>query len=228
MKDALPNRLLGLMFLAIMLLAALAAGAAEIVGPPQVEAGKPAWFRLAAAEGERAFFFPMPGCKYTFGGLHIKPGSAMFWATEPGAYTVAAIAGTSWQDAHSISRVVVVTGATPPNPLVPPVPEPGGPYQVALVYEKDTLHKLPKSQQTMLKSLVFREALEAAGHVIVGVVDRDAKTTPGARIRVFLDACKGDAMPRLVIAGLDGKGLRDMPLPATQAKVLELLKKGGP
>jgi len=121
----------------------------------------------------------------------------------------------------------------PPDPPIPPDPPvPGAKYNVVILYETDQLDDMPASQLLILNSLQFREKLQAAGHKLLAVLDRDAKgndgKNPPTSLAAYFGVCDGDDMPRIVITPLDGQGKpKDFNLPLTEAKVFELLEKGG-
>lgn len=107
----------------IMLLAALAAGAAEITGPSEVQTGKPVWYSLTVPPGASGAFFPAP---HIDAGEHVKTGSALFWAEKPGRYAVHAVV-IDWagKQIFPLAKQVTVKGEGPdPNPT----PDPAAPW----------------------------------------------------------------------------------------------------
>jgi len=118
----------------------------------------------------------------------------------------------------------------PPDPPLPPDPPvPGEKWQVAIVFERTQLDNLPWSQRTIIGSLVFRERLREAGHRLVAIVDQDvegADGKPPKDLAAYLNACKGDPVPRICLAPLKGGPVRDFPLPMTEDEVFALLEKG--
>jgi len=103
-------------------------------------------------------------------------------------------------------------------------------WQVVIVHERSSLDNLPRSQQVMLSGLGFRELLKKAGHHLVagGIVDKDIKdkdrNVPPALVP-YLYAAAGKALPRLCISPVEGGKVREFPLPADAAAVLNLLGK---
>ncbi len=121
-----------------------------------------------------------------------------------------------------IAPFVITVGGTPPDPGPgpdPPEPDPPtpGPRQIAFMVENTTLQDLPRPQQTLLASKVFREELAQQGHVILGFLDKDA--TDGSeeipdKYKQWYKAAKGKPVPLLMIAPKDGGTIVTHPLPA--------------
>jgi len=120
----------------------------------------------------------------------------------------------------------------PPDPQPDPQPDPplpGEKWQVVIVFERMQLDNLPWSQRTIIGSLVFRERLKEAGHRLVAIVDQHVEGTDGKPpqdLAAYLNACKGDPVPRICLAPLKGGPVRDFPLPQTEDEVFALLEKG--
>lgn len=94
---------------------------AAIVGPAEVQAGEPAWFRIEAPAGYSVVWFPTD--ELQTGGPHIKDGSALFWTRTAGSYRLNGLQ-IDWDARHlqPLTHVVTVTGDTPPVPPDPPDP----------------------------------------------------------------------------------------------------------
>ena len=142
--------------------------------------------------------------------------------------------------------VVVVEGDQPdpkpdpdPDPEPDPKPGPGQKWQVMLFHESDDLDDLPMAQRELIAGRAFREELESKGHRFMGGFDPDTLVTvkrvcngkgcvevpsvaPG--MQAWWDAVKGDPLPRLAIAPIDGGAILDYPLPAGRAELYQLLE----
>ena len=75
----------------VILMWALAASGAEIVGPTEpVEPRQYAWLKIDGLEdGESGMFLPSP--ELSVDGNYMQPNCGLFWATTPGRYTITAV-----------------------------------------------------------------------------------------------------------------------------------------
>lgn len=129
-----------------------------------------------------------------------------------------------------LAGLLVLAGC--PEPVPPPPPPPPPPvkhWQVVIVYETNDLDNYSRGQQVLIGSLVFRENLAAAGHVLVagGVVDQDVEDEAGnvpQGLAPYLQPAKGKQLPRLCIAAEVGAEVLDFLLPETEAAVFDLLE----
>jgi len=191
-----------------------------------------AWLYIQGVEeGGSAAFFPTPFLEV--GPPHIVPQHALFWAEKAGEYQVnAVVANVDW-DKKQLSIVplaYIVTVADdeePPPP--PPPPPPGGKYQVMIFTETEDLDNLPKEQQYLINSLVFRKNLQEAGHLFLKSVDIQSTYEGGipTALQPWFNAVKNKSLPRVAIAPMDGGKVKTFPLSADEAAFMEDLKKGG-
>ena len=117
-------------------------------------------------------------------------------------------------------------GPNPPGPD-PPGPEPSGPYQLMFFYDGDTLDNLPESQRLLLTSRVIRDRLKSEGHVLLEVLEVDSLSgSVPAMYQPWLNAIKGDPMPRIALAPRETRGVvKDYPLPANWEDLQKLLSE---
>ncbi len=157
----------------------------------------------------------------------------------PGRYSIDL---TVWTDSGEPSEasgyVTIVKGDVPPDPDPdpdpgppdPPLPPPNQKWQIVIVYESNDLDNYSANQVAIIKGLAFRKRLAEAGHKLVpgGITDQhvlDRNRRPPASLAPFLDACKGDKLPRICISPRDTRGVvQDFPLPADADAVLAFLK----
>lgn len=127
----------------------------------------------------------------------------------------------------------------PPAPPDPPAPNPAAKWQVMFFLESTDVDDLPAGQIELLSSLTFRQSLDAAGHRFMGRYDRDSvmetrSVCNGVTCRPYLavksdlapwwGAVKGDPLPRIAIAPIDGGDIRDFPMPADESALYKLLE----
>lgn len=184
---------------------------------------------------------------FAAGGATMRP-QVHFPAGEPGEYRV--VVDWNYGQNQFVGHVVVVEGDSPdpplppnppnpPDPPDPPAPNPTAKWQVMFFLESTDVDDLPAGQIELISSLAFRQSLEAAGHRFMGRYDRDSvmetrSTCNGTTCRPYLavksdlapwwGAVKGDPLPRLAIAPIDGGDIRDFPMPADEAALYKLLE----
>jgi hypothetical protein len=153
-------------------------------------------------------------------------GLGVLWTAPPGRYTLRVIS-VHWAEKRVAQwRLVVTIGDKPPGPEPkPPEPEPrpDQKYQVVILIESGNLDDLPSGQLEIVASRKFRAALQAAGHQLVAIVDRD--TPPSDRLRPFFAAASGKSPPLLLRAPLAGGQIEAIPLPANIDDTLQALQK---
>ena len=125
----------------------------------------------------------------------------------------------------SYAREFTVGEVPVPVPPIPPVPPIHGPWQIVMFYDQDQLDNLPAEQRALLTSLAYRQKLEAAGHLVLGVFAIQSVHI-NSKFAAYLDAVKGDPMPRVALASLQGGQVVDAPLPASFADLETLLAEG--
>jgi len=167
-----------------------------------------------------------------------------FPAGQPGEYRV--IVDWNYQTNQFVEHMVVVEGnvnpplpPNPPNPPDPPPPNPTAKWQVMFFLESTDADDLSAGQIELVSSLTFRQSLDASGHRFMGRYDRNSvmetrSTCNGVTCRPYLavksdlapwwGAVKGDSLPRLAIAPIDGGDIRDFPMPADEAAFYKLLE----
>lgn len=106
-----------------------------------------------------------------------------------------------------------------------PDPIPGGPFQLMFFYDADQLDDYPPSQRQLLTSLVVRKNLEESGHNVVEILEKSAvDAAVVAKYPVWINAVKGDPLPRVAIAPKDGGPVADFQLPSSYEALEALLK----
>ncbi|NLX57300.1 MAG: hypothetical protein GXY58_19495 [Planctomycetaceae bacterium] len=184
---------------------------------------------------------PEPGkwILFTAGFLPVRPilldgGKTVQWEGEAGDYAVIYFPPG---DAQPVVQRVTL-GAAKPGPQ--PDPDPGARWQVVIFVESGDLDSMPLAQLEITSSLTFRKTLEASGHKLLGVWDKDRPTTTvcdgtvcrqvsaGGKYDAFWAAISGDPLPRVAIAPIGGGAVQDFPLPASAAELLQLLQEARP
>jgi hypothetical protein len=175
----------------------------------------------------------------------------LFTAKNPGDYLVKLHLVRDGK--MEIAALVVVVEGDRPNPPLPPdpptpdppVPNPTEKWQVMFFVESTDVDDLPDGQIELISSLSFRQSLEAAGHRFMGRYDRNSVMESKANctydrygrkicqpptmvvksdLAPWWEAVKGDELPRMAIAPIDGGKVRDFPLPANSAELYSLLE----
>lgn len=154
-----------------------------------------------------------------------------FSAKLPGRYLVWVMVST--KDGLQYAEHIVVVGTSPdpdpdpdPDPPDPDPPNPNAKWQVMFFQKSDKLDNYDRQWRTMLAGRKFRDELEAKGHSFEGAFDRDAVGDAFAenkKYKPWWAAVKGDSLPRVAIAPIDGGTIRDYPLPKTVAELYQLL-----
>jgi len=129
-------------------------------------------------------------------------------------------------------RFQITNDINPPDPPVPPDPEPdpGGKWQILIFHESTDLPQTPFQQLILLSSSALRDQLAQKGHVLLGIFDKDsfASDDSKGRYTAWWNAIAGATLPRIAIANLDGGIINHYPLPADQAAFWTLLEKPQP
>lgn len=124
------------------------------------------------------------------------------------------------------TATLTITGDPGPDPPDPPdPPTPGGPYQIMLMFDGDQLDNLPREQRDLLTSLSLRQRLVASGHVLLEVLEAGGLggSVPPA-YQPWVNAVKGDPMPRVALAPKDGGTIKDYALPENETDLMKLLE----
>jgi len=220
----------------LLLFALTATAETKIDGPTSVAVSQPAWFTVGGMEsGDRSVWFPSPQLQTD--SRYIKEGVSLFWSDKPGKFQInVMVVDCSKNKFIPLSETIAVGSDPGPDPIPPgpdpPDPDPPDPnqkWQVVIVFESADLDNYPRSQQVMLGSLTFRDALAAKGHKLVvgGIVDKDIKDRDGKMpeaLKPFLGAAAGKTLPQLCIAPIEGGEVKVVPLPLTEAAVFEVLE----
>lgn len=145
--------------------------------------------------------------------------------TEPGKVGIVLMVVQEGVGALLVHEVTV--GPFPDPPLPPPPPN--RKWQIVIVHESNDKDNLPRSQQVLLSSIVFRKTLAAAGHHLIegGIVDHDIRGAGGEVPKVlapFFRSCEGKPLPRICIVPLTGGAVKSYPLPLTGSGVFGLLE----
>jgi hypothetical protein len=106
-----------------------------------------------------------------------------------------------------------------------PDPDPDQKYQIGFFFESKNKTKLSSDQKTILNSLLIRQELTKRGHSILGFFDKDIRSPGGIppKLEPWWEAIKGDPLPRIAIAPVDGGEIDDFPLPANPPALWEML-----
>ena len=116
-----------------------------------------------------------------------------------------------------------------PDPGPEPDPEPDptpGPRQLMVIMESSDLDNLPRPQQVILNSQTLRAELAKAGHVLLGVLDKDSTGADGVvpdKYKAWYEAAKGKTLPVLMVCPKAGGTIEVVPLPANEAALWDIL-----
>ncbi len=205
---------------------------AVICGPTETPAGELCVFDASGSTGA-GYDWNVSGDRNTAGRWEIVDDGRrlVFASPELGKYKISlsvAIGGQS-----DLVEWILHNGKKPdpddddPDDEDPPLP-PDNKWQIVIVYESSTLGKLSPEQQSIIKSLTFRQRLAAAGHIILegGIFDKDGINRDGKtpeRIAPFYAAVRNTKLPVLCIAPVASGPVKVFPLPADEDAVLKLL-----
>jgi hypothetical protein len=228
-------------------------GVYRLSGTPAVDLSKPLLDQLGWALGaDRMFLYVLAPSQpkqaldarlelvISAGGVELQPVIHLV-PTVKGEHRIV----VDWNTGQNqLAEILVMVGGdpNPPNPPDPPdppdPPNPTSKWQVVFFHASGTLDNLPRAQIDMLSGLVFRDEVTAKGDRFVGSfnVDSVAKTVRTcdgtkcwttyampAELVPFFNAVKGDPMPRVAIAPINGGAVRDFPLPENAAAFWTLL-----
>jgi hypothetical protein len=228
-------------------------GVYRLSGTPAVDLSKPLLDQLGWALGvDRMYVYALsPKVAKTPLDVRLELVIAAEGVTlQPVIHLIPAVVGehrivVDWNHGQDqLAEIIVQVGGEPgPNPPVPPIPpvppNPTAKWQVAFFFQSETLDNLPSGQRDMISGRVFRDSLTAKGDAYLGGFDVDtmAKTirrcdgtkcytvyAVPADLVAFWDAVKGDPLPRIAIAPLDGGDVRDFPMPMDVAAFWALLE----
>jgi len=204
---------------------------AVIAGPTSTPAGELVEFDAGGSTGA-GYDWAVSGSHNTTGRWKVyETGRILVFASpEPGNYLITLSVAVDGQS--HLTQMVLHNGVSP-DPDPDPDIDPGGKWQVAIVYETNQLDNLPADQQSIIKSLTFRKRIADAGHRIVpgGVWDKDAPDRTGSTPKLlapYLAACKNEDLPRLCISPVDGGTIRTFALPANSDAVMAILEGARP
>jgi len=143
----------------------------------------------------------------------------------PGKYRI--VLSVAVEGQSNVVELTFQNGEPGPPPDPPPFP-PGQKWQVVIVYESAQLDNYSPEQQSIIKSLTFREQVTAAGHKILsgGIIDQGAPSRTGEppkSLAPYLAAAKSKSLPRLCISAMTGGTVQTFPLMADEAAVLNFL-----
>lgn len=120
------------------------------------------------------------------------------------------------------SATFTVVGGAEPEPPKPDPPNPAGPKRLVFFLAADDLDSMPYAQKYIVTSLVARKSLAARGHTFL-LIDDDQMQNPPTEYAPWVEAVKGDPLPRVAIADADGGPITDYPMPVDYKHLLELL-----
>jgi hypothetical protein len=225
---------------------ALLAGAAwgQIEMPDEVQLGEPIVCTVKLEGVPEGAEWKQAVVPDITGDCRVEPGPAPnvfhLWGL-PGEYTVEVFGmwgvrdsekPTSWSDFGFVKdkrQFRIVGKVVPPDPPLPPTPDPSGPYQIMYFVTADQRDNLPKEQRALFTSLVERQWLRDQGHVLLEVLDPtriDPGSVPG-HYRAWFQAVQGKTLPAVGIAPKEGGDVVIHPLPSDSSKFRELLAASG-
>lgn len=115
-----------------------------------------------------------------------------------------------------------VLGGTDPVPQPQP-PAPGGKKSIVFFLDLASREQLPVAQRWLVTSLSARKKLEALGHEYLQIIDDDQLDNASATWKPWIDAVRGDPLPRVAFAPIDGGPIVDYPMPPDYNRLLQLL-----
>lgn len=201
----------------------IASGQSEQIDVFPSEAGK----LLGAARAQQPGGWLVLGEGFTPVAVQVLEGGAVcLFEAEAGTYAVLYFPPSTDGIFQPVVRVVELGDDSQPPPPPPPPPPPAGKYQIVMVIDADRLDNYPPSQRAVINSLALRNELEADGHYFYEVVDARAIESGSVpeKMRPFLNAVRGDELPRLVLAPIDGGAITDYPLPLNADDLKALLE----
>jgi len=103
-------------------------------------------------------------------------------------------------------------------------PPPSGPWQIMMFYDGDQLDNYPAAQRALLTSLAIRIQLKNHGHILHEILEKKAISVGvPSKYQSYVDAVKGDPLPRIALAPKDGGTVMDFPLPENREALQVLL-----
>jgi len=150
--------------------------------------------------------------------LHLKEITFLDGSDPPKEITIQSYLG---HGSINETATFTVTGGTEPDPKPDP-PKPAGPKRIVFFLAADDLDKMPYAQKYIVTSLNARKNLAAKGHSFL-VIDDDQIQNPPAEYVPWVEAVKGDPLPRVAFADVDGGPISDYPMPVDFKHLLELI-----
>jgi hypothetical protein len=220
---------------ALLLFASLASAAEiKIVGPDSLKPGEYAKYAIEGLGPDmipsaRLIHFPRGSSVLVIDGQSWRGEAyALVAIRQRGEYLLAVVVNDKAGEQAIYAEKVIVVGGGPgpqPDPDPQPDPKPIGKYSVVIVEERGDRYKLPASQIAVLASSLLRGQVEALGHRLIGIIDKDAKAKGGVvppAIEPFLTAATGKPLPCVVMRDEAGK-ITTAPLPANADAFFRLL-----
>jgi len=223
----------------------------RIDGTPAIDLGKPLLGQLEwlTGKGRMYVYIMSPGeakkpvdvrgeLVFSASGATMQPVLRIV-CSKPGEHRV--VIDWNHEQDQLVEHLIAVDGVAPqPDPKPgPDPPAPGSKWQVMFFIETDDLDNMPMAQRELVSGRAFREELESKGHRFMGALDKDqvvkveqvcnGRSCTEVRsvkpeLKAWWDAVKGDPMPRMAIASVDGGTIKSYPLPAGRAELYVLLE----
>jgi len=110
------------------------------------------------------------------------------------------------------------------NPPNPPLPPPGGKYQIMFFVQEDNLDSLPQGQRELLTSLALRDRIKEGGHTLHPIIDDDQiKEGVPSMYAPWIQQVIGKPLPQMALAPLEGGPIQSFPLPEDIEALLDQL-----
>lgn len=221
----------------------VSAGTPKVVFAPVavVNVGEPTFIDATGSVGDKFTWFPDPGPHFKTRGL-----LAAFATDTPGQYvfSLRAIGVTDGlADEASLTVTLHVNGPPGPVPVpvppvppvpVPPVPVPGTKLRAIVLYEsaaKMSREHLGVLNSTALRSYLSAHCLDDGGRPAWRVWDKDTDVSKeSAAFRSAMNAARAETtqLPKIMLYSGDNTTIPvAIPLPASEAEALDLLRKIG-